>query len=123
MKRLLHSVAALMIGLVGLQSAVGLLCRAPAAPCPLAFSDVGPHCGAVNKADLDGSRQPAQARPVARSMASVALPANRKLLELAAADVPAVPLPVRAALLFDRASASDRAESPPIYLRNRVFRI
>jgi hypothetical protein len=123
MKRLLHSVAALMIGLVGLQPAVGLLCRAPAAPCPLAFSDVGPHCGAVSKADLDGSGQAAQVRPVGRSMASVALPANRKLLEFAVADAPAVPLPVRAALRFDRASASDRAESPPIYLRNRVFRI
>jgi hypothetical protein len=112
-----------MIGLVAMQSAVGLLCHAPVAPCPLAFSDAGPHCGAVSKAELDGSQSISQIRPVARSMASVALPAKRKALTLAVADGPAATLPIRAALCFIPASASVRAESPPIYLRNRVFRI
>ena len=127
MKRLsqivLRPVAVLVICLVAMQPAVGLLCHAPATPCPLAFSDVGPHCGAMSKADLDGSRSIPQVRPVARSNASAALPATRKLLEFAVTDAPVMAAPVRAALRFDRASGSDRAESPPIYLRNRVFRI
>jgi hypothetical protein len=128
MKRLLQivlrPVAVAVIGLVAMQPALAcLMCRVPAAPCPMTITDVSPHCGAVSKADLDGSRHATSVRATSQSMASVAAPATRKTLVLAVADAPESAMPARAALTFVGGLTPARAESPPIYLRNRVFRI
>jgi hypothetical protein len=124
MKRLLQPVAVALMGLVAIQpAAAGFFCGAPAAPCPLAITDMGPHCGALSKADLEGSRQTAQVRAIPRTMASVALPATRKALAVAVVDAPVEALPVPAAAAFVDAQTDARAKSPPIYIRNRVFRI
>jgi hypothetical protein len=124
MKRILQPIAVVIIALVAMQPAVvGLLCRAPLAPCPLAFTDSTPHCGALSKADLDGSRPTTRVHSTRRSMASVALPATRKAPALAAPDGASEALPAASILFFVPAAIANRSESPPIYLRNRVFRI
>ena len=120
----LRPVAVAILGLVAMQPALaGLFCSAPAAPCPMAITDVGPHCGGVSPSDVDGSRPATRVHAVPRTMASVALPATRKVLALAAAEEPveALPAPQPISTLRDRWEPT--AESPPIYLRNCVFRI
>jgi len=124
MKRFFQSVAVAIIGVVAMQPGLaGLLCAAPTAPCPMVISDMGPNCGGVSKADLDGSRPAVSVHAIPRSMASVALPATRKAVGFAVPNAPVEALPATPSASFVRAPAPARAESPPIYLRNRVFRI
>jgi len=124
MKRLIQPVAAVIIGVVAMQPGLaGLVCAAPAAPCPMVISDMGPNCGAVSKADLNGSRPVTQVRAIPRSIASVALPATRKALALVTPPAQAETLPLPAAVALVDSQTAAQANSPPIYIRNRVFRI
>jgi len=123
MKRLLQPIALLLIGLVAMQPGLaGLLCAAPAAPCPMAISDIGPSCGGLVHAESRGATT-AKVHGVPRSIASAALPATRKVLALAAPDASVETLPELPAVKLASAAAPAQAKSPPIYLRNRVFRI
>jgi len=122
MKRLFHPVAVLLVGLVAMQPALaGLLCAAPAAPCPMAITDMGPSCGLASQSS-DGSSRLA-VHPVSRTQASVALPATTKASAPATATTPFEALPEPRPSLSAAGRAPAEASSPPIYIRNRVFRI
>ncbi|KAA6461821.1 hypothetical protein DYQ86_09210 [Acidobacteria bacterium AB60] len=125
MKRLFHLVGCVIIGLLAVQPALAaIVCGAPTAPCPMAITDMGPACAAAQLADLSGPRSAAQLCAMPRATtASVALPAARRGLALVVVNWPAQ-VRVRPALLaIAFRQAESRDESPPIYLRNRVFRI
>jgi hypothetical protein len=122
--RLLQHVAVALIGLIAMQPAIaGRLCAAPAAPCPLAITDTGPSCGMLSGHDIDAPRLIRFVRAIPRSNAAVALPASRKALALVTPDAPFEALPFEAAVVVVDARPAAQANSPPIYIRNRVFRI
>ena len=124
MKRLFHPVAVLLVGLVAAQPAfAGFLCTAPAAPCPMAITDMGPSCGIAVQTAAGASQRTGRIHAIPRSMASVALPASSKAAAPAIADVRIEALPEPRPALFARGRATAEASSPPIYIRNRVFRI
>jgi hypothetical protein len=124
MKRIFQYAAVAVMGMVALQPALaGVLCTAPAGPCPMAITDTGPSCGMPSQPEGNGSGASAQVRVTTRSSASVALPATRKDIALAAAETPGEILPLPSAAPFVGVPAPGRANSPPIYLLDRVFRI
>ncbi len=123
MRRLFQCVAVVVIGLVAAQPALaGLLCAAPAATCPMAISDMGPSCGLASL-PADASPRTGYVHPIARSMASVALPATQKAAAPATPNTPFEALPEPRPSLLTIGQAPAAASSPPIYIRNRVFRI
>ncbi len=124
MNRLFKTVAVVILGIVAVQPALaGLLCHVPASPCPVAITDMGPSCGMVSQAASVRSPFTSSVRAIFRSSASVALPATQKAPTHAipAASFEAIPEPHPALFTVGRGPAE--ASSPPIYIRNRVFRI
>jgi hypothetical protein len=124
MKRLFQPVAVLLVSLVAAQPALaGILCAAPAAPCPMAITDMGPSCGLASQVAAGASQQTGRIQAIPRSMASVALPAASKATAPAALDSPFEALPAPRPSLLAIGQAPGESSSPPIYIRNRVFRI
>ena len=122
MKRFFYPVAVMLVGLVAAQPTLaGLLCAAPAAPCPMAITDMAPSCGAASQLTVGAPRL--IVHTLSRSMASVALPATQKTAAPAAPNVPIEVLPEPRPSLLAIGETPAAASSPPIYIRNRVFRI
>jgi hypothetical protein len=124
MKRLFQLVAVLLVGLVAAQPALaGILCAAPAAPCPMAITDMGPSCGLASAVEAGASHRTGRIQAIPRSMASVALPVTTKTIAPVAVQGPIDALPEPRPVLLAPGQAPTEASSPPIYIRNRVFRI
>jgi hypothetical protein len=124
MKRQFQPVAVLLVGLVAAQPALAAaLCAAPVAPCPMAFTDTGPSCGLAVAVEAGSSHRTGIVYSILRSMASVALPATTKTVAPAALQGPIEALPEPRPSLLAIGQAPAETSSPPIYIRNRVFRI
>ena len=124
MKWLVQPVAVLLVGLVAAQPALaGALCAAPVTPCPMAFTDTGPSCGLVSGVAGGASQRTGIVHAILRSMASVALPAASKAAAPATPDAPFEASPEPRPSLLAIGQVPGETSSPPIYIRNRVFRI
>ena len=128
MKRLLHCVspcvAVLLVSLVVVQPVLaGLLCAVPAGTCPMAITDMGPGCGLGSRMASDASPRIDYVHRVSRSLASVALPASTKVFAPSIVNFPVDNLPEARVSRFLVGQIPAETSSPPIYIRNRVFRI
>src|ERR1700692_3613787 len=102
MKRLFQPVAVLLVGLVAAQPALaGVLCAAPAAPCPMAITDMGASCGLASHANAGASPPATKPRPPPPP------------------DTPFDALPEPCPSLLAIGQAPGETSSPPIYIRNR----